>query len=47
MIKSSAGVPKLPPTCTRFPAVAAISASIVVTVLLPFEPVIAITGALA
>ncbi|MNW09928.1 hypothetical protein D3C71_2070360 [compost metagenome] len=45
--RSSAGVPRLPPTATFLPAAAAISPTRVVTVLLPLEPVMATIGALA
>ncbi|MNE35790.1 hypothetical protein D3C80_1295680 [compost metagenome] len=45
--KSRAGVPRLPPTATRLPALAAISPTRVVTVLLALEPLMAMIGALA
>ena len=45
--RSSAGVPRLPPTATFLPAAAAISPTRVVTVLLALEPVMATSGALA
>src|SRR3990167_840689 len=45
--RSSAGVPRLPPTATRLPAAAAISPTRVVTVLFALEPVMAMIGALA
>src|SRR3990167_3938081 len=45
--RSSAGVPRLPPTATFLPAAAAISPTKVVTVLLALEPVMAMIGALA
>ena len=45
--KSRAGIPILPPTYVFKPAKRVISATIVVTVLLPFEPETAIIGACA
>lgn len=45
--RSSAGVPRLPPTATRLSAATAISPTRVVTVLFALEPVMATIGAFA
>ncbi|MNF88967.1 hypothetical protein D3C84_714720 [compost metagenome] len=45
--RSSAGVPRLPPTATRLPAAAAMSPTRVVTVLFALEPLMATIGAFA